>query len=101
MGLNSHHQAVLLSYMKFARYLRGQSLKTVEDGFKNAKAALFEDTYTQDEVKKILDDLQTLLTCDVEAEMCSFTHNNVLMLQQLFKQAETWHLRYVNNFIHF
>lgn len=79
--------------MKFARYLRGQSIKTVEDDFKNAKSALFDDTYTRDEVEKILENLQTLLSCDVEAEMCSFTHNNVLMLQQLFTQAETWHLR--------
>jgi len=79
--------------MKFARYLRGQCVKTVDDDFKNTLDSLFDDTFTKEEVIKVLDDLKTLIVCDVEGEMCSFTHNNVLMLQQLFTQAETWHLR--------
>ncbi|KAL0279485.1 UNVERIFIED_CONTAM: hypothetical protein PYX00_001031 [Menopon gallinae] len=79
--------------MKFARYLRSQNEKQIEHAFQDAESRLFDDTYTKDEVQEMLLDLKKIVKCDMEADLISFSHNNVLMLQQLFKQAEKWYLR--------
>lgn len=79
--------------MKFARYLRGQNLKQIEHCFEDAGSGLYDDTYTKEEVKKMLSDIENIVRCDMESELINFAHNNVLMLQQLFTQAEKWYLR--------
>lgn len=79
--------------MKFARYLRSQNIKQIEHCFSNAESRLYDDTYTKEEVKTMLSDIEKIVKFDMESELINFSHNNVLMLQQLFTQAEKWYLR--------
>ena len=37
LGLNEHHQATVLNYMRFARYQRGQRLRCVDGCFSDLK----------------------------------------------------------------
>ncbi|XP_033127337.1 leucine zipper transcription factor-like protein 1 [Anneissia japonica] len=93
LGLNEHHHEVVVNYLRFSRYLRTQNLKAVDSGFQELKdSRLTEDTFTADEVSEMLDGLQVVLRGEVETELINNTHTNVLLLRQLFQQAEKWHL---------
>ena len=37
--------------------------------------------------------LNELIQAEIETELISFAHTNVLLLTQILKQAEKWHLR--------
>lgn len=92
--MNEHHQMIVMSYMKFARYQRIQNLKAIEYAFKDvSESRLLDDTYTSDEVQELLLGLCKVVRADVETELISSTHMTVLLLKQLFEQAEKWHLR--------
>ncbi|PNF33667.1 Leucine zipper transcription factor-like protein 1 [Cryptotermes secundus] len=94
LGLNEHHQMIIMSYMKFARYQRIQNLKAIEYAFKDvSESRLLDDTYTGDEVQELLLGLCKVVRADIETELISSTHMTVLLLKQLFEQAEKWHLR--------
>ena len=54
---------------------------------------LTEDTYTIDEVTDLLDGLVTVVRGEVDTELIHTSHTNVLLLIQLFQQAEKWHLK--------
>ena len=41
----------------------------------------------------MLDDLLEVVHGDVESELINTAHTNVLLLRQLFQQAEQWHLK--------
>ena len=53
---------------------------------------LTDDTYTVDEVGDALDDAASVVNDDVESELLNAAHTNVLLLQQVFAQAQKWHL---------
>lgn len=94
LGLNDHHQNTVVNYMRFARYQRGQRLRCVDSCFEDLKSSrLFEDTYTIDEVTEMLDGLLAVLRGEVDDELLNTSHTNVLLLRQLFQQAEKWHLK--------
>lgn len=94
LDLNDHHEAIIINYMKFARYQRTHNLKSVEYSFKDTmESRLLEDTYTSDEVQELLSSLCKVVQADIETELINTCHSNVLLLKQLFKQAEKWHLR--------
>ena len=54
---------------------------------------LNETTYTIDEVKDMLDNLLMEVQGEVENELINTAHTNVLLLRQMFIQAEKWHLK--------
>jgi len=94
LGLNDVHQQEILNYLKFARYNRNQQLRSVEGSFQDVKdSRLHEDTFTVDEVSDMLDGLQAIVKGAVESELVNAAHTNVLLLRQLFGQAEKWHLK--------
>ncbi|KAK7872196.1 hypothetical protein R5R35_001756 [Gryllus longicercus] len=94
LDLNEHHEEIIINYMRFARYQRSQNLKAVEYCFKDVKdSRLLEDTYTSEEVNDILNGLCKVVQTDIETDLINTCHSNVLLLKQLFKQAEKWHLR--------
>ncbi|XP_074661894.1 leucine zipper transcription factor-like protein 1 [Tubulanus polymorphus] len=95
LGVNEHHRNVVINYLRFARYQRAQRLKAVDDSFKNLEESRLEDdeTFTKDEVVEILDGLLTVVRSEVEDELINTSHTNVLMLRQLFIEAEKWHLK--------
>lgn len=54
---------------------------------------LVDETFTVDEVREMLDGLQTVVRGEVEMELINTAHTNVLLLRQLFSQAEKFYLR--------
>lgn len=52
-----------------------------------------EETFTIDEVSDILDGLQTVVHSEVESELINTAYTNVLLLRQIFSQAEKWYLK--------
>ncbi|XP_071660970.1 leucine zipper transcription factor-like protein 1 isoform X2 [Patagioenas fasciata] len=94
LGLNEHHQNEVINYMRFARFKRGLCLKTVDSCFQDLKdSRLVEETFTVDEVIDMLDGLRTVVHSEVESELINTTYTNVLLLRQLFSQAEKWYLK--------
>ncbi|XP_013863816.1 leucine zipper transcription factor-like protein 1 isoform X2 [Austrofundulus limnaeus] len=93
-GFNDHHQNEIINYMRFARSKRVLSLKTIDSCFEELKdSRLVEETFTVDEVKEMLDGLQMVVRGEVEMELINTAHTNVLLLRQLFSQAEKFYLR--------
>ncbi|KAF6100100.1 leucine zipper transcription factor like 1 [Phyllostomus discolor] len=78
LGLNEHHQNEVVNYMRFARSRRGLRLK---------------ETFTADEVSEVLRGLRAVVHSEVESELIDTAHTNVLLLRQLFAQAEKWYLK--------
>ncbi|XP_072020524.1 leucine zipper transcription factor-like protein 1 [Amphiura filiformis] len=94
LGLNEHHHSTVVNYMRFARYKRDQNLRGVEGCFQDLKdSRLTEDMFTADEVTEMLDGLEAVVRGEVESELINTAHTNVLLLRQLFLQAEKWHLK--------
>uniref|UniRef100_H0X602 Leucine zipper transcription factor-like protein 1 n=2 Tax=Otolemur garnettii TaxID=30611 RepID=H0X602_OTOGA len=94
LGLNEHHQNEVINYMRFARSKRGLRLKTVDSCFQDLKESrLVEETFTIDEVSEVLNGLQAVVHSEVESELINTAHTNVLLLRQLFAQAEKWYLK--------
>uniref|UniRef100_A0A3P9N2A3 Leucine zipper transcription factor-like protein 1 n=1 Tax=Poecilia reticulata TaxID=8081 RepID=A0A3P9N2A3_POERE len=93
-GFNEHHQSEIINYMRFARSKRLLRLKAIDSCFEELKdSRLVEDTYTVDEVREMLDGLQMVVRGEVEMELINTAHTNVLLLRQLFSQAEKFYLR--------
>ncbi|XP_033494266.1 leucine zipper transcription factor-like protein 1 isoform X2 [Epinephelus lanceolatus] len=93
-GFNEHHQNEVINYMRFARSKRVLRLKTIDSCFEELKdSRLVEETFTVDEVKEMLDGLQAVVRGEVEMELINTAHTNVLLLRQLFSQAEKFYLR--------
>lgn len=94
LGLNEHHQNEVINYMRFARSKRSLRLKTVDSCFQDLKESrLVEETFTIDEVSEVLNSLQAVVHSEVESELINTAYTNVLLLQQLFSQAEKWYLK--------
>ncbi|XP_023384790.1 leucine zipper transcription factor-like protein 1 [Pteropus vampyrus] len=80
--------------MRFARSKRGLRLKTVDSCFQDLKESrLVEETFTIDEVSEVLSGLQAVVHSEVESELINTAYTNVLLLRQLFSQAEKWYLK--------
>uniref|UniRef100_UPI0037E8C11F leucine zipper transcription factor-like protein 1 isoform X2 n=1 Tax=Semicossyphus pulcher TaxID=241346 RepID=UPI0037E8C11F len=93
-GFNEHHQNEVINYMRFARSKRVLRLKTIDSCFEELKdSRLVEETFTVDEVREMLDGLQAVVRGEVEMELINTAHTNVLLLRQLFSQAEKFYLR--------
>ncbi|XP_054563995.1 leucine zipper transcription factor-like protein 1 isoform X2 [Eptesicus fuscus] len=94
LGLNEHHQNEVINYMRFARSKRGLRLKTVDSCFQDLKESrLVDETFTIDEVSEVLSGLQAVVHSEVESELINTAYTNVLLLRQLFSQAEKWYLK--------
>lgn len=95
MELNDHHHQSLLNYLKFSRYRRSQKLRAVDSNFEDSIASrvAVDETYGGDEVIDLLKELNVVVRADVESEFLDSNHTNCLLLRQLFKQAEKWHLK--------
>jgi len=94
LGLNDHHKESVVNYMRFARYQKTQRLRAIDAAFDEVKdSRLMDDTYTLDEVCDLLEGLQAVIKGDVDSELIHTAHTNILLLRQLFAQAEKWHLK--------
>ncbi|XP_053322078.1 leucine zipper transcription factor-like protein 1 [Spea bombifrons] len=94
LGLNDHHQNEVINYIRFARSKRALRLKTIDSCFQDLKdSRLVEETFTVDEVSDMLHGLQAVVHSEMELELINTAHTNVLLLRQLFTQAEKWYLK--------
>ncbi|CAI9724244.1 Hypothetical predicted protein [Octopus vulgaris] len=94
LGLNEHHQAQVVAYMRFVRFHRSQQLRAINSCFNDVKCSrLTEDTYTNYEVEELLDGLLQVIRGDMESELINMAHTNILLLRQMFQQSENWHLK--------
>ena len=53
---------------------------------------LLDDTYTIEEIEDILRDIREIVQLEAESELINAAHTNVLLLHQIFGQAQKWHL---------
>ncbi|KAM5125055.1 leucine zipper transcription factor-like protein 1 [Mantella aurantiaca] len=91
--LSEQHRAQVVSYIRFAQGKRQLRLKSVRSCFQDVtEGRLTEDTYTAEEVTELLRGLQSAVLSELELELLNSAHTNVLLLQQLFLQAQHWHL---------
>ena len=51
-----------------------------------------DDTFTVDEVEEIIEAVKEAVSSEVGTELLNTSHTNILLLKQLFSQAEKWHL---------
>ncbi|KAK3586288.1 hypothetical protein CHS0354_035689, partial [Potamilus streckersoni] len=94
LGVNDHHQAQILNFIRFTRYQRDLRLRAVDFCFNELKETrLDESTYTIDEVMEMLDRLLMNVKGEIESELLNAAHTNVLLLRQMFLQSEKWHLK--------
>uniref|UniRef100_A0A8C7CLM0 Leucine zipper transcription factor-like protein 1 n=1 Tax=Oncorhynchus kisutch TaxID=8019 RepID=A0A8C7CLM0_ONCKI len=93
-GFNEHHQNEAINYMLFACSKRAIRLKTIDSCFEDLKdSRLVDKTFTVDEVRDMLDGLKLVVRGEVETELVNTAHTNMLLLRQLFSQAEKFYLR--------
>ncbi|KAJ8397416.1 hypothetical protein AAFF_G00439650 [Aldrovandia affinis] len=94
LGYNEHHQNEVINYMRFARSKRVLRLKTIDSCFQDLKdSRLVEENFTVDEVTEMLEGLRAVVRGEVETELINTAHTNVLLLRQLFSQAEKFYLK--------
>ncbi|XP_052252935.1 leucine zipper transcription factor-like protein 1 isoform X1 [Dreissena polymorpha] len=94
LNVNEHHSAQIYNYIRFTRYQRGQRMRAVDFCFDELiSTRLDETTYTIDEVKDMLNGLLMNVQGELEGELVNSAHTNVLLLRQMFMQAEKWHLK--------
>ncbi|XP_075043475.1 leucine zipper transcription factor-like protein 1 [Mixophyes fleayi] len=92
--LSEQHRAQVLLYVRFAQSRRLLRLKGVASCFQDVRGSrLLEATYTAEEVGELLAGLQEVVLGELEVELMNSAHSTVLLLQQLFSQAQHWHLR--------
>lgn len=94
-ALNEEHTKAVVEYLRFMRYKRAQRVRGVDTSFNELKESrLMEDnTFTADEVASMLDGLCLVVKGDVESELIDSAHSNVILLRQMFGEAEKWHLK--------
>ena len=106
-----HHTEAIVKYLPFSRFKRAQRIKTVDSAIDDLKESryvqemfdvhstrfvssrLTEETFTAEELRDMLFGLCAVVKGDVESELILTTHTNVLLLRQVFRQAEKWHLK--------
>ena len=81
--------------MRFSRAQRSLSLRTIQATYKDIEHDRLknESTLTVDEVHEMLSDLWESAKEEIETELSHQSHTYVLLLRQLFMQAENWHLK--------
>ena len=84
-----------MSFLRFSRSQRGLSLRTIQAAYRDIEHTRLknETTLTVDEVHDILAELWDTAREEIDLELSHHTHTYVLLLRQLFIQAENWHLK--------
>ncbi|KAJ3291753.1 Leucine zipper transcription factor-like protein 1 [Borealophlyctis nickersoniae] len=96
--LTPQHREQIISYLRFIRLKRAQSLQEVLLTFDETKERrLVETTYTADEVTDIIAEVEKTVKSIVEDELILHSHTNALLLQQYLSQADGWKMRLTSN----
>lgn len=94
-GVKDYHETSIVNFMRFSRAQRNLSLRTIHSAYKDIEHDRLKDeqTLTVDEVHDILADLWDSAKEEIDTELSHQSHTYVLLLRQLFMQAENWHLK--------
>ncbi|CAF0848475.1 unnamed protein product [Brachionus calyciflorus] len=95
MDVKDYHEASIVNFMRFSRAQRGLSLRSIRAAYKDVENHRLrnESTLTVDEVHDILEELWDIANEEIDRELSHQAHTYILLLRQLFIQAENWHLR--------
>ncbi|KHN71095.1 Leucine zipper transcription factor-like protein 1, partial [Toxocara canis] len=93
LGLSDHHENNLVQYLKFCRLQRQSRIATVQALFNDTiKKKLIDETYTKEEVIKVLSELREVTAGELESELINIAHMNLLLFRQLSAQAEKFNI---------
>ena len=94
-GVKDYHETSIINFMRFSRSQRALSIRTIQAAYKDIEYARLknETTLTVDEVHDILAELWDSAKEEIDTELSHQSHTYVLLLRQLFLQAEHWHLK--------
>lgn len=94
-GVKDYHESSIINFMRFSRAQRGISIRTIHAAYKDIEYDRLKDetTLTVDEVHDMLADLWDSAKEEIDTELSHQSHTYVLLLRQLFMQAENWHLK--------
>lgn len=94
-GLKDYHESSIVNFMRFSKAQRALSIRTIQATYQDIEHSRLknENTLTVDEVHEILSELWEAAKDEIETELSHQTHTYVLLLRQLFMQAENWHLK--------
>ncbi|CAL8103689.1 unnamed protein product [Calicophoron daubneyi] len=97
MGISPNHFLCIENFMRFAKFQNKQTLNTFNAHFDGILSSRVdgEVTFTVDEVREIVETLRNDVLLDVETEFMNMSYVTIVLLRQLFKQAEKWHLRMI------
>lgn len=95
MDLKDYHEVSIVNFMRFSRAQRGLSLRSIRAAYKDVESHRLknETTLTVDEVHDILEELWDIANEEIDRELSHQAHTYILLLRQLFIQAENWHLK--------
>ena len=95
LGVKDYHEASIINFMRFSRAQRSLTIRTIQGAFKDIEYSRLknETTLTVEEVQDVLVELWNLARDEIDNELSHQSHTYVLLLRQLFMQAENWHLK--------
>jgi leucine zipper transcription factor-like protein 1 len=95
IGVNEYHEGNIVKFIKFSRSQRALSIRTIAGAFKEIEKSRLknETTLTVDEVSNLLVELWDYVKEEIDTELSYQTHTYVLLLRQLFLQAEHSYLK--------
>lgn len=88
--LNDHHTEMAMKYIRFSMLQRNEQLKELVAAVGDYKETrlIADETYSTDDVTGMLDSLTETLRADLSRNLQRVSHSNVVLLRQLFAQAE-------------
>eukprot|EP00032_Breviata_anathema_P001576 JZ553251.1.p1 GENE.JZ553251.1~~JZ553251.1.p1 ORF type:complete len:216 (+),score=4.51 JZ553251.1:32-679(+) len=93
--LSDYHENQLIEFLKYQRAKRAQCLKEVDAEASVLKdTRLTEDAYSLKEAEGLLNDFSVGIKSSIETELQHISHTTILLLRQLFQQAENWKLNF-------
>ncbi len=94
-GVKDYHEKSIVNFMRFSRTQRNISLRTIQAAYKDIEHDRLRDetTMTVEEVHDLLAELWESAKEEIDMELSHQSHTYVLLLRQLFIQAENWHLK--------
>ncbi|CAG5098573.1 Oidioi.mRNA.OKI2018_I69.XSR.g15788.t1.cds [Oikopleura dioica] len=95
LGLTEHHKYQILELLRYSRYKRKEKVIGIELAFQDFvdTRVMEEDTFTQDEVRDLVNELQRSIVDEVESELINSCDVSALLLRQVMQQADKWKLK--------
>jgi len=95
LGLTEAHQIQIRELLRYSRFKRSERLIGIELCFQDfIETRIYEeDTYTQDEVREMLENLGKTVKDECESEFIHSSDTSALLMRQMMIQADKWKLR--------